>query len=95
MRAARMHGYNQPLVLEEVPTPEIGPQEVLVKVEAGGICRTDVQLIDGYFKESLALKFPAIPGHEMAGRRGTDRESRTKDCQFGNGRPGRCFWRMG
>jgi propanol-preferring alcohol dehydrogenase len=67
MLAARMHGYNQPLVLEEVPTPEIGPEEVLVKVEAGGMCRTDVQLIEGYFKETLALKFPAIPGHEIAG----------------------------
>ena len=43
MLAARMHGYNQPLVLEEVPVPEIGPEEVLVKVEAGGMCRTDVQ----------------------------------------------------
>ena len=35
MLAARMHGYNQPLVLEEVPIPEIGAEEVLVKVEAG------------------------------------------------------------
>jgi alcohol dehydrogenase, propanol-preferring len=67
MLAARMHGYNQPLVLEEVKTPEIGPEEVLVKVEAGGMCRTDVQLIEGYFKEALNLKFPAIPGHEIAG----------------------------
>ncbi len=67
MLAARMYGYNQPLVLEEVKTPEIGPEEVLVKVEAGGMCRTDVQLIEGYFKEALDLKFPAIPGHEIAG----------------------------
>jgi alcohol dehydrogenase, propanol-preferring len=66
MFAARMHGYNQPLVLEEVETPRIRPEEVLVRVE-GGMCRTDVQLIEGYFKESLALKFPAIPGHEIAG----------------------------
>ena len=67
MRAARMYGYKQPLVLEEVKTPEIGPEEVLVKVEAAGMCRTDVQLVDGYFKESLHLAFPAIPGHEIAG----------------------------
>jgi alcohol dehydrogenase, propanol-preferring len=67
MLAARMHGYNQPLVIEEVKTPEIGPEEVLVKVEAGGMCRTDVQLIEGYFKGALDLKFPAIPGHEIAG----------------------------
>ena len=67
MRVARMYGYNQPLVLEEVKTPEINPGEVLVKVEAAGMCRTDVQLVDGYFKENLALEFPATPGHEIAG----------------------------
>jgi len=32
MRAARMYGYRQPVVLEEIPIPEIGPSEVLVKV---------------------------------------------------------------
>lgn len=67
MRAARMHGYNQPLVLEEVPTPEIAPNEVLLRVEAAGMCRTDVQMIDGYFKDYLPLPFPATPGHEIAG----------------------------
>jgi hypothetical protein len=39
-----LHGYNQPLVLEVVPTPDIGPDQVLVKVGAAGMCRTDVQL---------------------------------------------------
>jgi len=67
MRAARIHSYNQPLVLEEVPTPGIGPDEVLVKIEAAGMCRSDVQLLDGYFKESLQMELPAIPGHEIAG----------------------------
>jgi alcohol dehydrogenase, propanol-preferring len=67
MRAARMYGYNQPLILEEVKTPEIAPDEVLVKVEAAGMCRTDVQLLEGYFRNSLPLIFPAIPGHEIAG----------------------------
>lgn len=67
MLAARMYGYNQPLVLEEVPTPEVAADEVLVRVEAAGMCRTDVQMIDGYFKENLQLPFPAIPGHEIAG----------------------------
>ncbi|MBO0721427.1 MAG: NAD(P)-dependent alcohol dehydrogenase [Blastocatellia bacterium] len=67
MRAARMYGYKQPLVLEEVEKPEIALDEVLVKVEAAGMCRTDVQLLEGYFKENLPLAFPAIPGHEIAG----------------------------
>ncbi|WP_207231772.1 alcohol dehydrogenase catalytic domain-containing protein [Edaphobacter modestus] len=40
---------------------------MLVRVEAAGMCRTDFQLINGYFKEALNLSFPAIPGHEIAG----------------------------
>src|SRR3954453_9833178 len=67
MRAARMYGYQQPLVLEDVKVPEPAADEVLVKVTAAGMCRTDVQLMNGYFKEHLALTFPATPGHEIAG----------------------------
>lgn len=67
MRAARMHAYKQPLVIEEVPVPDIQPSEVLVRVEAAGMCRTDVQMLDGYFREALDLAFPATPGHEIAG----------------------------
>ncbi|MEV4177016.1 NAD(P)-dependent alcohol dehydrogenase [Nonomuraea sp. NPDC049709] len=67
MRAARMHDYNQPLVLEEVPTPGIGPGEVLVRVQAAGMCRTDVQLVDGYFRKYAPFSLPLIPGHEIAG----------------------------
>jgi propanol-preferring alcohol dehydrogenase len=62
-----MYGYKQPLVLEEVKKPEITAGQVLVRVEGAGICRTDFQLVDGYFRESLDLPFPAIPGHEIAG----------------------------
>ncbi len=32
MRAARMHGYNEPLRLEEIPVPDIGPEDVLVRL---------------------------------------------------------------
>lgn len=67
MRAARMHGYRQPLVLEEVPIPEITPDEVLVKVQAAGMCRTDLQLVDGYFSRYSQMQFPLTPGHEIAG----------------------------
>lgn len=68
MRAARMHGYKQPLVLEEVPIPDILPDQVLVRVGGAGMCRSDVQLIDGYFAEALKTKFPITPGHEIAGQ---------------------------
>jgi len=67
MRAARMHGYNQPLVLEDVPTPDIKPDEVLLKVTAAGMCRTDVQLVDGYFRKYAQPAFPLTPGHEIVG----------------------------
>jgi propanol-preferring alcohol dehydrogenase len=67
MRAARMYGYKQPLRLEEIPVPDIGPEEVLVKVGGAGMCRTDFQLIEGYFHSGLAMDYPVTPGHEIAG----------------------------
>jgi alcohol dehydrogenase, propanol-preferring len=67
MIAARMHGYRQPLVLEDIKVPEIAPNEVLVKVGGAGMCRSDVQLIDGYFSDALKPSFPITPGHEIAG----------------------------
>jgi propanol-preferring alcohol dehydrogenase len=67
MRAARMYGYKQPLRLEEIPIPSVGRDEVLVKVGGAGMCRTDFQLIDGYFDNGLEMEFPITPGHEVAG----------------------------
>lgn len=67
MLAVRMHEYNKPLVLEEVPVPDIKPDEILVKVTAAGMCRTDVQLLDGYFLKYANLPLPLTPGHEIAG----------------------------
>jgi propanol-preferring alcohol dehydrogenase len=68
MRAARMHGYNEPLRLEEIPIPDIGPDDVLVKVAATGMCRSDCQLMEGYFTQGAPLTGPITPGHEVAGR---------------------------
>ena len=67
MRAARMHGYKQPLVLEDIKVPEIAANEVLLKVAAAGMCRTDAQMVDGYFEPYHPLTFPITPGHEIAG----------------------------
>ena len=63
MRAARMHGYRQPLVLEDVKVPEIAADEVLLRVAAAGMCRTDAQMVDGYFEVYHPLTFPITPGH--------------------------------
>ncbi|MGW0168525.1 NAD(P)-dependent alcohol dehydrogenase [Streptomyces sp. NPDC003343] len=68
MRAARMHGYQEPLRIEEVPVPEIGPDEILLKVAAVGMCRSDYQLLDGYFRGPFPVDLPYIPGHEVTGR---------------------------
>jgi alcohol dehydrogenase, propanol-preferring len=55
MRAARMYGYKQPLKLEEIPIPDVESSQVLVKVSGAGMCRTDFQLIDGYFHSNLPI----------------------------------------
>lgn len=67
MLTARMHEYHKPLVLEEVPQPDIQPDDILVQVKAAGMCRTDVQLLDGYFRKYAESSFPLTPGHEIAG----------------------------
>lgn len=67
MRAARIHQFNEPLELDEVPVPDVGPNQVLLKVAATGMCRSDYQLLDGYFKAGLPVELPFIPGHEVAG----------------------------
>ena len=41
MKAARMHEYGKALVLEDVPVPDIQPDEILVKVTACGMCRSE------------------------------------------------------
>src|SRR5262245_5901481 len=67
MKAARIQGYNEPLVLEDVPVPDIQPGEVLVQVRACGMCRSDVQLIDGYFRKYADIPTPITPGDEITG----------------------------
>ncbi len=67
MRAARMHEYGKPLVLEDVPVPDIQPDEILVKVTACGMCRSDVQLVDGYFRPYADIPTPITLGHEITG----------------------------
>ena len=68
MRSARMHDYCKPLVLEDVPVPDFGTDQVLLKVTAAGMCRTDLQLVDGYFRKYKEIPLPLTPGHEIAGQ---------------------------
>ncbi|HUP01426.1 MAG TPA: NAD(P)-dependent alcohol dehydrogenase [Gemmatimonadota bacterium] len=66
MKAARLHDYGKPLVVEDVPTPEPGPGEVLVRVEGSGFCHSDLHVIDGEIH--ILPRLPLILGHENAGR---------------------------
>ncbi len=63
MLAAVLKAPNQ-LVLEDVPVPEVGQQQVLVRVRSCGICQTDYKAIKGI---RTNVTFPIIPGHEPAG----------------------------
>jgi propanol-preferring alcohol dehydrogenase len=67
MKAARLHEYAQPLVVEEIPVPDPKPDEILVNVKACGMCRSDVQLVDRYFLKYADIPRPIIPGHEITG----------------------------
>src|SRR5512143_2219623 len=65
MKAALFHGAHQPLTLEDVPTPDPKPGEVLIKVAACGVCHTDLHYID--HEVPTFKKAPLILGHEASG----------------------------
>lgn len=68
MKAMRVHEYGKPLKLDEVEVKKPGPKEALVKIEACGVCHTDVHLAEGALKtEYFGGKRPWILGHEIAG----------------------------
>lgn len=69
MKAAIIREYKQPLQIEEVGTPAPGPDEVLIKVEACGVCHSDLHIAEGDWTHLLRIiKRPLIPGHEVVGR---------------------------
>ena len=65
MKAAVVHAYGQPLVIEEVAVPEVPAGRILVKIEASGVCHTDLHAADGDWPVKPPLPF--IPGHEGVG----------------------------
>lgn len=64
MKAMVLHAPRQPLRLEERPDPEAGAGEIVVRVEACAVCRTDLHVVDGDLTEP---KLPLVPGHEIVG----------------------------
>lgn len=64
MQAMVLKETNHPLVLKTIPVPSPSEQQVLVKIIACGVCRTDLHIVDG---ELSKPKLPLIPGHEIVG----------------------------
>ena len=68
MKAARLHEYHQPLQLESIDEPKaVGPFDVIVRIGAAGLCRTDLHIQEGQWAEKSQVVLPYTPGHENAG----------------------------
>ena len=68
MKAVRVHQYDQPPTIDDVPEPTItGPLDVIIKVDAAGVCRTDLHIIEGQWAEKSGVELPYTIGHENAG----------------------------
>ncbi len=68
MNAARLHAYHEALKLEQIDEPKIdGPLDVIVRIGAAGLCRTDLHIQEGQWAENSGVKLPYTPGHENAG----------------------------
>ena len=65
MKAMVLEEIGKPLRERERPVPDPGPGQVLLKVEACAICRTDLHVVDGELPD---IPLPIIPGHEIIGR---------------------------
>ena len=68
MKVVRVVEYHQPLKLDEAPEPEItSPLDVIVKIGAAGVCRTDIHILEGQWKDKSGVTLPYTIGHENAG----------------------------
>jgi propanol-preferring alcohol dehydrogenase len=69
MKAAVLRDFKAPLTIEEIDRPKASAQEVLVEVEACGVCHSDLHLADGDWPQMIPItKRPLVLGHEIAGR---------------------------
>jgi alcohol dehydrogenase, propanol-preferring len=69
MKAAVLREFKTPLAIEEVARPAPGPDEVLIEVEACGVCHSDLHVADGDWTQLAGIvKRPVILGHEIVGR---------------------------
>lgn len=64
MRAMVLERAREPLLPRQLPDPEPGPGQVLIRVHACGVCRTDLHIYDGELEDP---KLPLVPGHQIVG----------------------------
>jgi propanol-preferring alcohol dehydrogenase len=65
VRAMVLDAPGTPLHEAEMPEPEAAPGDILIRVAACGVCRTDLQIVDGELDDP---KLPLVPGHQVVGR---------------------------
>src|SRR6201992_2354982 len=65
MKAAVVHEFGRPLVIEDRPIPEPGPGQITVRMEASGLCHTDIHAAHGDWP--IKPNPPFVPGHEGVG----------------------------
>ncbi|MEH1848560.1 MAG: alcohol dehydrogenase catalytic domain-containing protein [Nostoc sp.] len=64
MRAMILSAPRQPLRLIDLPLPKPNPEQVLIRVHACAVCRTDLHIVDGELTEP---KLPLVLGHQIVG----------------------------
>lgn len=68
MRAVRVVEYHQNMEMQDVPEPQItGPYDVIVRIGAAGVCRTDLHVLEEQWREKSGVTLPYTIGHENAG----------------------------
>ncbi|MFG2760825.1 NAD(P)-dependent alcohol dehydrogenase [Streptomyces wuyuanensis] len=68
MKAVQVIEYDKPPELVDVPDPQItGPLDVIVRIGGAGVCRTDLHILEGQWKEKSGVTLPYTIGHENAG----------------------------
>ncbi|HEY3464622.1 MAG TPA: NAD(P)-dependent alcohol dehydrogenase [Amycolatopsis sp.] len=68
MKAVQVVGYHEPLRMTDVPEPAVtGPHDVVVRIGGAGVCRTDLHILEGQWREKSGVTLPYTIGHENAG----------------------------
>src|SRR5260370_8063056 len=84
MKAAVLHGFKKALVLEDVARPLPEANDLLIRVEACGVCHSDLHVADGDWPQFTPItKIPLILGHEIAGRV-VEKGSGVREFQIGD-----------